>query len=54
MGTEVISRIYKTKISLILIHTAENRPGTSKRKEILETTLMKVSVKIAGRTFIIG
>ena len=50
MGIETKSRIYKAAIRPILTYTAETRPETSKTKQILETTEMKVVRKIAGRT----
>ena len=50
MGIETKLRIYKAAIRPILKYTVETRPKTSKTKQILETTEMKVVRKIAGRT----
>ena len=50
MGIETKSKINKAAIRPILTYTAETRPETSKTKQILETTEMKVMRKIAGKT----
>ena len=49
MEIETKSRIYKAAIRPILTYTAETRPETSKTKQILETTEMKVVRKIFDR-----
>ena len=50
IGIEVKSRIYKSAIRPILTYTAETRPETSKTRQILEATEIKVVRKIAGKT----
>ena len=50
IGTETKSRIYKAVIRPIMTYTAETRPDTSKTKQLLETTEMRVLRRITGKT----
>lgn len=46
------ARIYKTTIRPIMTYTSETRPDTSKTKQLLETTEMKILRRISGKTLL--
>lgn len=52
LRTESKVRIYKAAIRPILTYVAETRPETSKTRQIMEATEMKIVRRIAGRTLL--